>query len=83
MITTSPLVVLWISGIDTSTVPFTKANAFRALGDGDFVMLLNVASDEKILPATYGELRPPLGKHHLKDVFETEDSHGNSGFAFN
>ncbi|KAF9599548.1 hypothetical protein IFM89_038814 [Coptis chinensis] len=33
---------------------------------GDFLMLLNVSSDEKILPTTYGELRPPLGKHRLK-----------------
>lgn len=33
-------------------------------------MLLNVQSDEKILPTTYGELRPPLGKHRLKvDLF--------------
>ncbi|OIS96585.1 PREDICTED: serine/threonine-protein phosphatase 6 regulatory subunit 3-like isoform X1 [Nicotiana attenuata] len=30
--------------------------------------LLNVSSDEKILPTTYGELRPPLGKHRLKIV---------------
>ena len=29
-------------------------------------MLLNVSSDEKVLPVTYGELRPPLGKHRLK-----------------
>ena len=29
-------------------------------------MLLNVSSDEKVLPTTYGELRPPLGKHRLK-----------------
>lgn len=29
-------------------------------------MLLNVLSDEKILPTTYGELKPPLGKHRLK-----------------
>ncbi|KAM7496794.1 hypothetical protein LguiA_021208 [Lonicera macranthoides] len=35
---------------------------------GDLLMLLNVSSDEKILPATYGELRPPLGKHRLKIV---------------
>ncbi|KAJ0021531.1 hypothetical protein Pint_32158 [Pistacia integerrima] len=34
----------------------------------DLLMLLNVASDEKILPTTYGELRPPLGKHRLKIV---------------
>ncbi|KAA3489546.1 serine/threonine-protein phosphatase 6 regulatory subunit 3-like isoform X2 [Gossypium australe] len=35
---------------------------------GDLVMLLNVSFDEKILPTTYGELRPPLGKHRLKIV---------------
>lgn len=29
-------------------------------------MLLNVLSDDKILPTTYGELKPPLGKHRLK-----------------
>lgn len=33
---------------------------------GDLLMLLNVSSDEKILPTTYGELKPPLGKHRLK-----------------
>lgn len=33
---------------------------------GDLLMLLNVLSDEKILPTTYGELKPPLGKHRLK-----------------
>ncbi|XP_022752860.1 serine/threonine-protein phosphatase 6 regulatory subunit 3-like isoform X2 [Durio zibethinus] len=35
---------------------------------GDLLMLLNVSSDEKILPTTYGELRPPVGKHRLKVV---------------
>ncbi|KAE8712157.1 serine/threonine-protein phosphatase 6 regulatory subunit 3-like isoform X2 [Hibiscus syriacus] len=35
---------------------------------GNLLMLLNVSSDEKILPTTYGELRPPLGKHRLKIV---------------
>ncbi|KAE8732994.1 auxin response factor 18-like [Hibiscus syriacus] len=35
---------------------------------GDLLMLLNVSSDERILPTTYGELRPPLGKHRLKIV---------------
>ncbi|CAK7332321.1 unnamed protein product [Dovyalis caffra] len=35
---------------------------------GDMLMLLNVLSDEKILPTTYGELKPPLGKHRLKIV---------------
>ncbi|KAI5666270.1 hypothetical protein M9H77_16123 [Catharanthus roseus] len=34
----------------------------------DMLVLLNVSSDEKILPTTYGELRPPLGKHRLKIV---------------
>ncbi|KAE8691109.1 Detected protein of confused Function [Hibiscus syriacus] len=35
---------------------------------GDLLVLLNVSSDEKILPTTYGELRPPLGKHRLMIV---------------
>lgn len=35
---------------------------------GDLLMLLNVLSDEKVLPTTYGELRPPLGKYRLKIV---------------
>lgn len=35
---------------------------------GDLLMLLNVSSDKKVLPTTYGELRPPLGKHRLKIV---------------
>ncbi|KAI3450571.1 hypothetical protein Pfo_007236 [Paulownia fortunei] len=35
---------------------------------GELLMLLNVSSDEKILPTTYGELRPPLGQHRLKIV---------------
>ncbi|KAH9700591.1 serine/threonine-protein phosphatase 6 regulatory subunit 3 isoform x1 [Citrus sinensis] len=34
----------------------------------DLLMLLNVSSDEKVLETTYGELRPPLGKHRLKIV---------------
>lgn len=33
---------------------------------GDLLKLLNLSLDEKILPTTYGELRPPLGKHRLK-----------------
>ncbi|XP_041993908.1 serine/threonine-protein phosphatase 6 regulatory subunit 3-like isoform X1 [Salvia splendens] len=35
---------------------------------GELLMLLNVTSDENILPTTYGELKPPLGKHRLKIV---------------
>ncbi|OMO67451.1 SIT4 phosphatase-associated protein family [Corchorus capsularis] len=35
---------------------------------GDLLMLLNLSSDEKVLPTTYGELRPPVGKHRLKIV---------------
>ncbi|KAK6936051.1 SIT4 phosphatase-associated protein family [Dillenia turbinata] len=35
---------------------------------GDLLMLLNLSSDEKFLPTTYGELRPPLGRHRLKIV---------------
>ncbi|KAG7010632.1 Serine/threonine-protein phosphatase 6 regulatory subunit 3 [Cucurbita argyrosperma subsp. argyrosperma] len=33
---------------------------------GDLLKLLTVSSDDKVLPTTYGELRPPLGKHRLK-----------------
>ncbi|XP_042482545.1 serine/threonine-protein phosphatase 6 regulatory subunit 2-like [Macadamia integrifolia] len=35
---------------------------------GELLMLLDVSSDEKPLQTTYGELRPPLGKHRLKIV---------------
>ncbi|KAK6163333.1 hypothetical protein DH2020_000197 [Rehmannia glutinosa] len=35
---------------------------------GELLVLLNVSSDEKVLPTTYGELRPPLGQHRLKIV---------------
>ncbi|XP_010520374.1 PREDICTED: serine/threonine-protein phosphatase 6 regulatory subunit 3 isoform X2 [Tarenaya hassleriana] len=35
---------------------------------GELLALLNVSSDEKILPTTYGQLRPPLGSHRLKIV---------------
>ncbi|KAL8496636.1 hypothetical protein ACS0TY_020358 [Phlomoides rotata] len=35
---------------------------------GELLVLLNVSFDEKVLPATYGDLRPPLGKHRLKIV---------------
>ncbi|XP_073309780.1 uncharacterized protein [Primulina huaijiensis] len=35
---------------------------------GELLILLNVSSDEKILPTTYGELRPPLRKYRLKVV---------------
>ncbi|KAF5822800.1 putative SIT4 phosphatase-associated protein family [Helianthus annuus] len=35
---------------------------------GDLLMLLNVSLDDKILPTTYGQLKPPLGKHRLKIV---------------
>ncbi|XP_022985688.1 serine/threonine-protein phosphatase 6 regulatory subunit 3-like isoform X1 [Cucurbita maxima] len=35
---------------------------------GDLLKLLTVSLDDKVLPTTYGELRPPLGKHRLKVV---------------
>lgn len=35
---------------------------------GDLLVLLNVSLDDKFLPTTYGELKPPLGKHRLKIV---------------
>ncbi|GFS37399.1 SIT4 phosphatase-associated family protein [Actinidia rufa] len=35
---------------------------------GHLLMLLNVLFDENVLPTTYGELRPPLGKYRLQTV---------------
>ncbi|XP_019413562.1 PREDICTED: serine/threonine-protein phosphatase 6 regulatory subunit 3-like isoform X2 [Lupinus angustifolius] len=35
---------------------------------GELIVLLDVSSDEKVLPTTYGELKPPLGRHRLKIV---------------
>eukprot|EP01018_Ginkgo_biloba_P018105 Gb_14287 [translate_table: standard] len=35
---------------------------------GELLELLNVSSDAKVLPTTYGELQPPLGMHRLKIV---------------
>ncbi|KAI5592871.1 hypothetical protein BDE02_04G181100 [Populus trichocarpa] len=35
---------------------------------GNLLLLLNIRSDERILPTTYGVLKPPLGKHCLKIV---------------
>ncbi|KAL2938346.1 Serine/threonine-protein phosphatase 6 regulatory subunit 2 [Bienertia sinuspersici] len=47
----------------------TKSGLVNSLSVCDLLMLLNVTSDEKILPTPYGELRPPLGKHRLKVLF--------------
>ncbi|KAM3399106.1 serine/threonine-protein phosphatase 6 regulatory subunit 3 isoform X1 [Capsicum galapagoense] len=44
------------------------SNFYSTYGTGGLLELLNVSSDEKVLPTTYGELRPPLGKHRLKIV---------------
>lgn len=35
---------------------------------GDLLKLLDVSSEENVLPTTYGKLRPPLGKHRLKII---------------
>ncbi|KAG6548720.1 hypothetical protein Mapa_009875 [Marchantia paleacea] len=35
---------------------------------GDLLNILDVSSDENVLPTTYGQLRPPLGIHRLKIV---------------
>ncbi|CAH2060291.1 unnamed protein product [Thlaspi arvense] len=52
-----------------SPVPVTQETIGAMLPKlGDMLMLLSVASDSKVLPTTYGELRPPLGKHRLKIV---------------
>ncbi|XP_075521909.1 uncharacterized protein LOC142555118 isoform X2 [Primulina tabacum] len=50
----------------TNVNPDTVAAMLPKLGE--LLILLNVSSDEKMLPTTYGELRPPLGKHRLKIV---------------
>ncbi|CAH8387080.1 unnamed protein product [Eruca vesicaria subsp. sativa] len=49
-----------------SVNPETIATMLPRLGD--FVKLLNATSDEKVLPTTYGQLKPPLGSHRLKIV---------------
>ncbi|KAG2329924.1 hypothetical protein Bca4012_020545 [Brassica carinata] len=49
-----------------SVNPETIATMLPRLGD--FVALLKVTSDDKVLPTTYGQLRPPLGSHRLKIV---------------
>ncbi|KAL1223851.1 hypothetical protein V5N11_007817 [Cardamine amara subsp. amara] len=52
-----------------SVVPVTQETVGAMLPKlSDMLMLLSVASDSKILPTTYGQLRPPLGKHRLKIV---------------
>ncbi|KAM7530409.1 hypothetical protein LguiB_033819 [Lonicera macranthoides] len=35
---------------------------------GDLLRLLDVSSEENVLPTTYGKLQPPLGKHRLKII---------------
>ncbi|KAL2652053.1 hypothetical protein R1flu_020181 [Riccia fluitans] len=35
---------------------------------GELLKILDVSNDEKVLPTTYGQLRPPLGIHRLKIV---------------
>ncbi|KAF5470704.1 hypothetical protein F2P56_011201 [Juglans regia] len=47
---------------------FPNLQLYNSYYVGDLLALLNVSSHEKILPTTYGELRPPLGKHRLKIV---------------
>ncbi|XP_024003727.1 serine/threonine-protein phosphatase 6 regulatory subunit 1 isoform X2 [Eutrema salsugineum] len=52
-----------------SPIPVTQETIGAMLPKlGDMLMLLSVASDSKVLPTSYGELRPPLGKHRLKIV---------------
>lgn len=36
---------------------------------GDLLAVLDVSTDDKVLPTTYGHLRPPLGIHRLKVCF--------------
>ena len=41
---------------------------YISLDAGDLLKFLDVSSDENTLPTTYGELRPPPGKHCLNIV---------------
>ncbi|PWA98638.1 ribosomal protein S7e [Artemisia annua] len=47
--------------LEIDQMMFTGAGSY-----GDLLMLLNVTLNEKVLPTTYGQLKPPLGKHRLK-----------------
>uniref|UniRef100_A0A7N1A0A7 SIT4 phosphatase-associated family protein n=1 Tax=Kalanchoe fedtschenkoi TaxID=63787 RepID=A0A7N1A0A7_KALFE len=52
-----------------STIPVSPDTVNAMLPKlGDLLMLLNVSSDDTVLPTTYGELKPPLGKHRLKII---------------
>lgn len=55
-----------LSNLDSSLHCPLYEQDFLSSTAGDMLMLLSVASDSKVLPTTYGELRPPLGKHRLK-----------------
>ncbi|OIT06162.1 PREDICTED: serine/threonine-protein phosphatase 6 regulatory subunit 3 [Nicotiana attenuata] len=35
---------------------------------GDLLKLLDISSEDNVLPTTYGSLHPPLGKHRLKII---------------
>ncbi|KAL4302845.1 hypothetical protein GQ457_10G011260 [Hibiscus cannabinus] len=57
-----------INGILPKLAMVFKRIKIQFVCSGDLLLLLNVPSDDKILHTTYGELRPPLGKHRLKIV---------------
>ncbi|KAF6166237.1 hypothetical protein GIB67_031021 [Kingdonia uniflora] len=66
-----PKLVFMKFGIGFASTKYTcflSPSTYSLHGAGELVTLLNVSSDEKVLPTTYGELRPPLGKHRLKIV---------------
>lgn len=39
---------------------------FGFVSVGDLLAVLDVSTNEKMLPTTYGRLQPPLGIHRLK-----------------
>nr|GMD09599.1 serine/threonine-protein phosphatase 6 regulatory subunit 3 isoform X1 [Ipomoea batatas] len=53
-------------GTGVTANPKTVEGMLESLGD--LIKLLDVSSEDSVLPTTYGKLQPPLGKHRLKIV---------------
>ncbi|XP_033510152.1 uncharacterized protein [Nicotiana tomentosiformis] len=49
-----------------SAYPETVEGMLGSLGD--LLKLLDISSEDNVLPTTYGSLHPPLGKHRLKII---------------
>lgn len=55
-----------IGGMTRDMATISSVQNLTVFSAGDLLKLLDVSSDEKVLPTTYGELRPPLGRYRLK-----------------